>query len=181
MKKKPGLRPTRAMQARDGGVYLAKKVVASATGLLQQDHREALALFDWYASLEDPDSKVEIAQRLCVALLAHMQVEEELFYPAAQEATGEASLTDQAVAEHATAKELMNRLELERDPDVRDTMLEELREAIEEHVEFEETELFPKAYAAGLHLVEIGAVLGDRKLDCLRKLTGKGMPREAAE
>lgn len=168
-------------QTRGSNGFLAKKVAASATGLLQQDHREAIALFDWYESLDDANAKVEIGQRLCIALLAHMQVEEELFYPAAEKATGESALADQAVAEHAKAKELIHRLELERDANIRDAMLRELRDAIEEHVDFEESELFPKAHEAGLDLIGIGAVLGERKLEYLRRLTGKGVPREAAE
>ena len=80
----------------------------SAFELLEQDHREVEEWFDKYDKLnEDDDQKAELAEKICLALRVHAQIEEEIFYPQAREATKDNDLIDEAVVEHATVKSLI--------------------------------------------------------------------------
>jgi hypothetical protein len=50
--------------------------------LLEQDHREVEEWFDEYDELkEHGDQKAELAEKICLALKVHAQIEEEIFYP----------------------------------------------------------------------------------------------------
>ena len=44
---------------------------------------------------------------ICRALSVHAQIEEEIFYPAVRKVIGDDGLMDEALAEHAEAKELI--------------------------------------------------------------------------
>src|SRR4051812_9057209 len=60
----------------------------SAIDLLEEDHRQVEEWFDEYDELkQDDDRKAELAQKICLALKVHAQIEEEIFYPQAREAT----------------------------------------------------------------------------------------------
>jgi hypothetical protein len=49
---------------------------------LEQDHREVEEWFDEYDELnEDDNRKAELAEKICMALKIHAQIEEEIFYP----------------------------------------------------------------------------------------------------
>ena len=54
------------------------------------DHKEARAMFREYKRLVKAEAsdqkKREVAERVCDALTAHAQIEEEIFYPAARQA-----------------------------------------------------------------------------------------------
>jgi hemerythrin superfamily protein len=83
----------------------------SAIALLKQDHREVEGYFEKYEELEDDGAKAELAEKICLALKVHTQIEEEIFYPAARNATQDHDLLDEAVVEHAGAKHLIGEIE----------------------------------------------------------------------
>ena len=85
----------------------------NAVDLLEQDHREVEEWFDEYDELEDSDKdrKGELAEKICLALKVHAEIEEEIFYPRAREATKDHDLIDEAIVEHATVKNLIGEID----------------------------------------------------------------------
>src|SRR6266850_3705855 len=84
----------------------------SALDVLEQDHREVEEWFDEYNELkEDHNRKGALAEKICLALKVHAQIEEEIFYPRARKATKENDLIDEAAVEHATVKHLIGEIE----------------------------------------------------------------------
>ncbi|RXZ36562.1 hemerythrin domain-containing protein [Oxalobacteraceae bacterium CAVE-383] len=138
-------------------------VTQDAIALLKADHREAEDLFAQYEKLKDTDKtqeKFEIAKKVCGALLIHMEIEEKLFYPRVRGAVHDDDLVNEAVVEHAGAKELIEQLgALKPDDPMFDAKIKVLSEQIEHHVEEEEKEMFPKAETSGLNLDQLGEEL----------------------
>ena len=84
----------------------------NAIDLLEQDHRQVEEWFDEYDELNKDDArKAELAEEICLALKVHAQIEEQIFYPQAREATKDNDLIDEAVVEHATVKSLIGEIE----------------------------------------------------------------------
>src|SRR5258708_8719022 len=126
----------------------------SAIDLLEEDHREVEEWFDEYDEVkEDDDRKAELAQKICLALKVHAQIEEEIFYPQAREATKDNDLLDEAVVEHATVKNLIAEIEaMEVGDDLYDAKIRVLGEMVKQHIKEEEDELFPEVQSAKLHI-----------------------------
>lgn len=151
-----------------------KKVRPDATRLLAQDHREALSYFSWYETATDAATKIRVARMLCSALRAHMQVEEEIFYPLAREAISDKGIVDHGVDEHKEARKLVEQAEtaMERG-EAPDQAVSALRPAIEDHVNDEESDLFPAVRQTSLDLYDLGRRLAARKVELLFALTGR--------
>jgi len=102
---------------------------------------------------------------VCAALKVHTQIEEEIFYPAAREALpDQQDLFDQAISEHAAAKDLIAQVEsgAASDEATCDKFLE-LSDAIDQHVREEEDEMFPRLRDTSMDMEDIGARLATRK------------------
>lgn len=138
-----------------------------AIAMLSADHREVEQLFKQYEGLGDRAwaSKKKIADRICTALILHMTLEEEIFYPAMRAASKDAGdMVDEAVVEHASAKDLIAQIqEMDPEDELYDAKIKVLSEQIEHHVQEEEKEMFPKAKKAGLDLAALGAEMALRK------------------
>lgn len=134
-----------------------------ALTILKNDHDRVKQLFEDFDGA-DAQRKPAIARTICQELKVHAQIEEEILYPTARNAIDEVDLVDEAVEEHAEAKQLIAEIEA-AGSDAReiDGRVEELREAIDHHVEEEETEMFPELRSAGLDLEKLGAQLTERK------------------
>ena len=146
-----------------------------AIELLKADHRKVEKLFKEYEKLvEDEGSyneKEALATTICAELTMHTQVEEEIFYPAARDILDEEDLVDEAVVEHASAKDLIAQLaDMSPDDDLYDAKVKVLGELIEHHVEEEEDEMFPKVKKAKLDTAAIGREMADRKLELIDEL-----------
>jgi hemerythrin-like domain-containing protein len=116
-----------------------------AFALLKQDHREAERLFAEYEKLDETEQKEVLAVKICLALRIHTQIEEEVFYPAARDALDSPELIDEAIVEHAAAKQLIDEIEaMEVGDHLRDAKVKVLGEQIRHHIQEEENELFPK-------------------------------------
>ncbi len=59
---------------------------ADAIKLLKADHKEVKTWFKEYEKLEAKAEKQALADKICLALTVHAQIEEEIFYPAARPA-----------------------------------------------------------------------------------------------
>ena len=87
-----------------------QKVAPDVTRLLEEDHRVVLGWFDAYEFETDPAYKEAWAVRICTALVAHMQAEEEILYPAASKAFRDNGTVDAAEREHDEARQLIDRI-----------------------------------------------------------------------
>jgi hypothetical protein len=139
--------------------------------LLKRDHREVEEYFEDYKDLDDKTDKGALAEKICTALKVHMQVEEEIFYPAARDATKDDDLLDEAVVEHAGAKHLIEEIEaMEVDDDLYDAKIRVLGEQIKHHVKEEEEELFPEVEDSKMDLKSVGKKLDERKTELMADL-----------
>lgn len=139
-----------------------------AIQLLMDDHKAVKKLFKAYDELvkskADDSDKQNLAQQICTMLKVHTAIEEEIFYPAAREALKEKALLDEAIVEHASAKELISQIEsMNPDDAFYDAKVTVLSEYIDHHVKEEESEMFPKAKQAKMDLDELGDQLSERK------------------
>ena len=135
-----------------------------AIALLDADHQRVETLFrDYESAGTDRAVKRDLAQVICMELTVHAQLEEEIFYPAVRQATGDEEMVEEAQQEHDEAKELIAQIETEDDPDA---LIIELRAAIEHHVAEERQAMFAKARAAsGLDLTTLATQLEARKAE----------------
>lgn len=140
----------------------------NAIELLKHDHREVEEYFEQYEDLEDDAEKAEFSAKICQALKVHAQIEEEIFYPAAREATRDEDLLDEALVEHAGAKRLIEEIEsMEVGDDLYDAKIRVLGEQIKHHVKEEEEELFPEAERSDMDLKAVGKDLEVRKMELM--------------
>jgi len=146
--------------------------LTDAITLLKADHVEVRQLFDRFDELcathADADSRQSLIENLCAVLTAHTMIEEELFYPAARGSVEDPRLLDQAVEEHAQAKELIAQLvDASAGDALFNTRVRLLRDAIERHVADEESLLFPQVRNTRLDLQAMAAQMAARKEEIL--------------
>jgi hypothetical protein len=99
-----------------------------------------------------------------LALEIHAQIEEEIFYPKAREATKDNDLIDESLVEHATVKSLISEIEeMEVGDDLYDAKIRVLGEMVKHHIHEEEGELFPELESAKIDLEAVGKELTERK------------------
>lgn len=143
---------------------------ADAIKLLKDDHREVKAWFKEFEKLEDDAEKQALAQKICLALTVHTQIEEEIFYPAAREGIEDDDLLDEAEVEHASAKDLITQIQsMTAGDDLYDAKVTVLGEYVNHHVEEEESEMFPECRTADLDLKELGARMAERKAELMKQ------------
>ncbi len=144
-----------------------------AIALLKEDHREVAKLFAAYDKLGDgaKATKLKLVRQICLELLVHMQVEEEILYPAMlAELPREEDLHDEALVEHEGAKSVIALLQsMEPGDAFYDARVKVLSEYIEHHVKEEHEEVFPKLQKSALDLREIGMRLAFRKAELLAR------------
>jgi hemerythrin superfamily protein len=140
--------------------------------LLEQDHRQVEEWLDEYDELEgNGRRKGELAKEICQALTVHTEIEEEIFYPAARDATKDNDLIDEAVVEHATVKHMIAEIEKMKPGDeLYDAKMRVLGEMVKRHIREEEEELFPELQSAKMDLDAIGKKLADRKQQLMTKM-----------
>lgn len=138
-----------------------------AVELLTQQHREVEEMFERFEKMTDRAkvSKKKLADEICNALIMHTTIEEEIFYPATREASEDTEdLVDEAVVEHASAKDLIAQImEMDPDDDLYDAKVKVLSEMIEHHVEEEEKEMFPKTRKLKLDMEALGQEMKTRQ------------------
>ena len=139
-----------------------------AIALLKADHRK---VEDWFAKFEKArgdDRKRALAEKICNALRVHTQIEEEIFYPAFFEATGDEDLHHEAIIEHDGAKKLIAEIESSGpDNEFYDARVTVLSEMIKHHVKEEEQRdgMFAKARSSDMDLAAVGQQLAARKAE----------------
>lgn len=146
-----------------------------AIAMLTDDHKNVKALFKEFRSLKEDgageDEKAAVVKQICDALTVHAAIEEEIFYPAVRAAIDDADLMDEALVEHAGAKELIAELrDMTPDEPLYDAKVTVLGEQIDHHVKEEEGEIFPKAKKAKVNTEQLGARLAARKEELTTEL-----------
>lgn len=139
-----------------------------ALELLVTDHRKVEDLFSQYEDQKDgdEDARRQLAERICLELKVHTQMEEELFYPWLRENMSEddMELVDEAQVEHNSAKELIDQIEGAAEiDDEYNARVKVLGEYIKHHVTEEENEIFPKVSDEAEALDELGQEMASRK------------------
>lgn len=135
-----------------------------ACTLLDEDHKKVEQLFQQYQSA-DRSRKSQLAQTICHELTVHTQIEDEIFYPAFRQATGDNQLVDEAKHEHEEARQMIAKIE---GGQLDDQIMMQLQKAIEHHVGEERREMFPKARkASGLDLMQLAQRLETRKSELM--------------
>jgi hemerythrin superfamily protein len=158
-----------------------------AIELLVADHKRVKSLFKEFASLREKggdtdDTRSELVQRICRELKVHTAIEEEIFYPAVRAKLDDEDLMDEALVEHAGAKDLIEQLEgMAPEDDLYDAKVTVLGEQIDHHVKEEEGEMFPKAKKAKVDTASLGAEMGQRKAELEETLDEETAPRGGAK
>lgn len=150
-----------------------------AIALLEADHRAVEKLFKAFEKAEDNDleAKAALAQRACEELSIHTMIEEELLYPAAQEALPESDKVDveEAYIEHFLVKTLISKFETLKAGDKGfDAAFKVMSEMVSHHVEEEEQELFPELRSSNCNLGALGEKMAKRKAELQSKLDAVG-------
>jgi hemerythrin superfamily protein len=147
-----------------------------AIALLKADHRAVEKLFGQFEKARDDDRRKALADRICLELRVHMQIEEEIFYPVSREYLKNDDIVDEAVVEHAAARDLMGEIEATRPgEDLYDAKMTVLEEQIEHHVEEEEEDYFPKVKKTDMDLKAVGTCMAALKKQLMAKLdAGEG-------
>ena len=138
-----------------------------AEALLKADHRKVEGMFKKFERSESDSEKEQLARQICLELIIHTKLEEEIFYPACREAEVEDDLMDEAQVEHDGAKVLVNEL-MEGLPsdEFYDAKMTVLSEYIKHHVGEEEQPtkgIFAKAKEAGVDMAAVGEEIMARK------------------
>lgn len=139
-----------------------------AIALLTADHKEVSGMFEEFEQLKSGAKKAELVERICKELTVHMQLEEEIFYPAIQAALHDHELVPEANVEHASVKDLIAQVEgAEAGGDEYDAKVKVMGELIEHHIKEEETEMFPKVKKSKLDIKALGAQMAERKQELM--------------
>ncbi|WP_233849612.1 hemerythrin domain-containing protein [Paraburkholderia sp. HD33-4] len=155
----------------------AASTASDALAFLEAEHRAVERLFTAFEKTEDVEAKAAIAQRACEELSIHTMLEEELLYPAAQEALPDSDRVDveEAYIEHFLVKTLIAKFETLRAGDRGfDATFKVMSEMVDHHVEEEEQELFPELRKSKCNLRELGEKMAKRKAELQLKLDAVG-------
>jgi hemerythrin superfamily protein len=125
------------------------------TKLIEHDHREVEALFQKFKETGDG----ALASKICDELDAHAAAEEKSFYPVVRaDLPYGVTMATEGEDEHAQARQLIGRIRRTSDPEHVRELVNELEEAVQHHVEEEESEMLPRARTTldEARLVEVG-------------------------
>jgi len=153
---------------------MATRQHKEATAILRDDHKLVATLFADFEKASSPEKKRRLAEQICQELTIHAQIEEEIFYPAVKDVLakeGDDELVPEATVEHHSLKQLIEDIEnTDTDDELFDARVKVLSEYVKHHVKEEQNEIFPKVRESELDMVELGAMLMQRKQELQRHL-----------
>lgn len=135
-----------------------------AIEMLQVDHRKVESLFERCQSSPDP----RVVEQICNELTIHALVEEQVIYPLLDQLPGGAEMRQEAEQEHQRVKEAIAQIERAGyDPEQVGSLLQQLMDDVNHHVEEEESEVLPKMREAlgEERLTEVGQQAAQAKLE----------------
>jgi hemerythrin superfamily protein len=143
-----------------------KSKTPDAIALLKADHRQVEDWFSQFEKTKSESKKQRLADSICEALTVHTMIEEEIFYPAFLEATGDKDMHHEAVVEHDGAKKLIAEIQgMAAGDDYFDAKITVLSEMIKHHVKEEEQPggMFAEARKSDMDLTALGQELLAKK------------------
>lgn len=151
-----------------------------AIAMLEEDHKKVKGLFREYERAGDAaDKKQALYDTIREELTIHTKLEQEIFYPAAEEKQEEEIA--EAIEEHRVIERLLTELgSLKPSDEQFDAKMTVVMENVEHHAaEEEEKKMFPQAKKdLGMErLRELGERMAQRKMDLQ---AGEGRRRSAA-
>lgn len=166
------------MQATKENQTETRSGTIDALAFLEADHRAVEKLFAAFKKADDDlEAKAALAQRACEELTIHTILEEELLYPAAQEALPDSDKVDveEAYIEHYLVKSLIAKFETLKAGDKGfDATFKVMSEMVDHHVGEEEQELFPELRKSKCDLRTLGEKMAKRKAELQAKLDAVG-------
>lgn len=143
-----------------------------AVKLLMEDHRRVEDLIARFESLHERIARVKVVQEMSQELNLHAQEEEQIFYPAFREASKDQGMVQHALEEHQEMKDLLNSLTDDLSDQALESKILELKRIIQDHVQEEEQEMFPKAreVLGDARLEELGDRIEQSKPQLMEKL-----------
>jgi hemerythrin-like domain-containing protein len=136
-----------------------------ACTLLDDDHNEVIGMFEQYKAAHDAQRQQLLASRIAQELVVHMQIEEEIFYPAFERATGDEGVLKEARREHQEARDLLRKIDRDRS---NAKLMLELEDVMLDHINDEREKMFPKARATpGMDLMRLADLLEGRKAELM--------------
>jgi hemerythrin superfamily protein len=172
---------TKASNGKSSNGRDSKTQDQDAITLLTEDHDLVREMLTELAETTDRAAKkrLELLQRVGVAIRAHARIEEEIFYPAFKDASKtkeEAKLFFEATEEHGLVDIVLPELE-STDPTTEQfgAKAKVLKDLIDHHADEEEGEMFPKArkLLGKTRLAELGSELAERKSELESELQSK--------
>ena len=149
-----------------------------AVEMLKGDHQRVHSLFEDYETAGGED-KTAIANKIMKELEVHAAIEEEIFYPAFREKSGEQGrdMVTEALEEHQSVKTTLKQLKaMDSDNEDFESTFFDMMHDVEHHVGEEEGEMFPLAEEVlGNRLEELGAEMQKRKHDLLESLATEAL------
>jgi hemerythrin superfamily protein len=142
--------------------------------MLIDDHEKVKHLFNQYEQASSVREKQEISQRVFQELMVHSALEKDIFYPAMRDAGDEddKKLVEHSYHDHAEAEQLIAQLKAMRPGDAQyDAKFRELKDAVLEHAQEEEDEMFPDAKKyIGDRLPQVGQEMRRMKQDMMGRM-----------
>ncbi len=143
-----------------------------AITLLTEDHKKVKELFRKFEGLGERGfkSKQKLADQIRGELVVHTAIEEEIFYPAAQDHAEE--MVAEAIEEHNVVDRLLLEIrDLSPEDEAFDAKMTVMMENVEHHADEEEKELFPTVRRAmGMEMLQtLGERMARRKTELARE------------
>ena len=159
---------------------MAQAAKSDAIALLKADHRKVEDLFAKFEAAKGDGRKQKLAEEICMELMVHTKIEEDIFYPAGEGAVEE-DLLKEAYVEHDGAKVLIAEIEAGGpDDEFYEAKVKVLSEMIKHHVEEEEKRvegMFAQARKAGLDMDDLGERMAAEKEQLIATYKAGGLPR----
>ncbi len=143
-----------------------------AITLLTQDHKKVKELFRKFEELgkRGVKSKQKVAEQIRHELVVHTAIEEEIFYPAAQDHAEE--MVAEAIEEHNVVDRLLLEIrDLSPEDEAFEAKMTVMMENVEHHADEEENELFPTVKRTmGMEMLRtLGERMARRKTELTRE------------
>lgn len=149
----------------------------TAIEMLKKQHREVAGLFDKLEGAQSAGQRREIFNAIADALAVHATIEERHFYPAVKNKATDDMLLE-AVEEHLEIKRaIAELLQLDAGDKTFAAQALMLRDEVEQHVEEEESELFP--VVEDMFDDETLETLAEAMDETQTELLAEGSPRDA--
>jgi hemerythrin-like domain-containing protein len=120
--------------------------VADVIELLEHDHREVEQMFTEFERATSKEQKEILRDRVIIELVRHSEAEEQAVYPMIRKTIENGDqIVEHEIDEHSKAERIMKELDtMSADDPQFGVLMQQLMDAIKEHVAEEENDVFPQ-------------------------------------